>query len=78
MELADNSFMTDPGGLNLRDYQIKAIDKTTEAVLQGKQTALLAMATGTGKTRTALGLIYKMLEAKRFHRILFLVDRVSL
>ena len=78
LELADNSFMTDPGGLNLRDYQIKAIDKATEAVLQGKQTALLAMATGTGKTRTALGLIYKMLEAKRFRRILFLVDRVSL
>lgn len=78
LTLADNSFMTDPGGLNLRDYQIKAINKATEAVLEGKRTALLAMATGTGKTRTALGLIYKMLEAKRFHRILFLVDRVSL
>ena len=78
LELADDSFMTDPAGLNLRDYQIKAINKATEAVLQGKQTALLAMATGTGKTRTALGLIYKMLEAKRFRRILFLVDRVSL
>lgn len=75
---ADDSFMTDPNGLNLRDYQIKAINKVTEAVLDGKQTALLAMATGTGKTRTVLGLIYKMLEAKRFHRILFLVDRVSL
>ncbi len=36
------------------------------------------MATGTGKTRTVLGLIYKMLESKRFRRILFLVDRVSL
>ena len=78
LELADDSFMTDPGGLNLRDYQIKAINKATEAVIEGKQTALLAMATGTGKTRTALGLIYKMLEAKRFRRILFLVDRVSL
>lgn len=78
LELADHGFMTDPYGLNLRDYQIKAIDKATEAVLQGKKTALLAMATGTGKTRTALGLIYQMLEAKRFHRILFLVDRVSL
>lgn len=39
---------------------------------------MLAMATGTGKTRTVLGLIYKMLESKRFRRILFLVDRVSL
>lgn len=78
LEQANNRFMTDPGGLNLRDYQIKAIEKATEAVVEGKKTALLAMATGTGKTRTALGLIYKMLEAKRFHRILFLVDRVSL
>ena len=75
---ADDSFMTDSAGLNLRDYQIKAINKATEAVVNGKSTALLAMATGTGKTRTVLGLIYKMLESKRFRRILFLVDRVSL
>lgn len=75
---SDDSFMTDKNGLNLRDYQIKAISKATEAIVVGKQTALLAMATGTGKTRTVLGLIYKMLESKRFHRILFLVDRVSL
>lgn len=78
LEVADDSFMTDPQGLNLRDYQIKAIEEATKAVLQGKKTALLAMATGTGKTRTVLGLIYKMLESKRFRRILFLVDRVSL
>ena len=75
---ADDSFMTDPSGLNLRDYQVKAINKATEAIVNGKPTALLAMATGTGKTRTVLGLIYKMLESKRFRRILFLVDRVSL
>ena len=75
---SDDSFMTDSAGLNLRDYQIKAINKATEAVINGKPTALLAMATGTGKTRTVLGLIYKMLESKRFRRILFLVDRVSL
>ena len=75
---ADDSFMMDSSGLNLRDYQIKAINKATEAIVNGKNTALLAMATGTGKTRTVLGLIYKMLESKRFRRILFLVDRVSL
>ena len=74
----NDSFMEDPTGLNLRDYQIKAINKATEAIVGGKRTALLAMATGTGKTRTVLGLIYKMLESKRFNRILFLVDRVSL
>lgn len=78
LETYNDSFMTDPTGLNLRDYQIKAINTTTEAIVSGKRTALLAMATGTGKTRTILGLIYKMLESKRFKRILFLVDRVSL
>ena len=74
----NDSFMEDSTGLNLRDYQIKAINKATNAIMNGSRTALLAMATGTGKTRTVLGLIYKMLESKRFKRILFLVDRVSL
>lgn len=78
LEVSDSSFLRDPGGLNLRDYQIKAIEKATEAITNGAKTALLAMATGTGKTRTVLGLIYRMLETKRFNRILFLVDRVSL
>ncbi len=78
LNTADDSFMKDAAGLNLRDYQITAIEKATEAIISGKPAALLAMATGTGKTRTVLGLIYKMLESKRFRRILFLVDRVSL
>ena len=39
---------------------------------------LLAMATGTGKTRTVLGMIYRFLKTNRFRRILFLVDRTSL
>ena len=36
------------------------------------------MATGTGKTRTILGMIYRFLKTGRFRRILFLVDRTSL
>lgn len=75
---SDDSYMTDPNGLNLRDYQIKAINKATQAIINGQQNVLIAMATGTGKTRTVLGLIYKMLETKRFKRILFLVDRNAL
>lgn len=71
-------FLTDPDGLNLRDYQIRAIQKTQEAIINGQEKMLLAMATGTGKTRTVLGLIYKLLTANRFKRILFLVDRNSL
>ena len=36
------------------------------------------MATGTGKTKTAIVLVYRLLKAKRFNRILFLVDRTAL
>jgi type I restriction enzyme R subunit len=36
------------------------------------------MATGTGKTRTIIGLMYRFLKAERFRRILFLVDRSAL
>lgn len=70
--------LTDPNGLNLRSYQIQAIEAAEQAVLDGKSTALLSMATGTGKTRTVLGLIYRFLKAGRFKRILFLVDRTAL
>lgn len=39
---------------------------------------LLAMATGTGKTKTCIALIYRLLKAQRFRRVLFLVDREAL
>ena len=65
-------------GLELRSYQIRAIEAMENAVIDGKQVMLLAMATGTGKTRTILGMIYRFLKAKRFKRVLFLVDRSAL
>ena len=65
-------------GLNLRPYQIEAIEKAEAAVIAGKRTALLAMATGTGKTRTVLGMVYRFLKTGRFRRVLFLVDRTTL
>jgi type I restriction enzyme R subunit len=70
--------LTDKDGLNLRPYQLNAIKAAEEAVISGKQTVLLAMATGTGKTRTVLGMIYRFLKTERFRRILFLVDRTAL
>jgi len=78
--LADTPFdlLSDKDGLNLRPYQLKAIEKAEEAVINGKQSALLAMATGTGKTRTVLGMIYRFLKSGRFKRALFLVDRTTL
>ena len=70
--------LRDKDGLNLREYQLKAIQAAEQAIIDGKQTALLAMATGTGKTRTVLGMIYRFLTTNRFKRILFLVDRTAL
>lgn len=64
--------------LQLREYQIAAIQAVEAALAQGQSNCLLAMATGTGKTRTIIGLIYRFLKAERFRRILFLVDRTAL
>jgi type I restriction enzyme R subunit len=64
--------------LKLRDYQVRAIQAVEQALEEKKRNILIAMATGTGKTRMAIGLIYRLLKAKRFQRILFLVDRKAL
>jgi len=64
--------------LGVRDYQKKAIQAVEKALEETKPQALLAMATGTGKTRTIIGLIYRFLKTERFKRILFLVDRSAL
>lgn len=79
-KLGDLSFdlLQDKNGLNLREYQVEAIQAAENAIIGGAKTALLAMATGTGKTRTILGMIYRFLKTGRFHRILFLVDRNAL
>jgi len=79
-ELANTgySILKDKDGLNLRYYQVEAIHAVEEAITKGQREILLSMATGTGKTRTILGMIYRFLKAKRFRRVLFLVDRTSL
>lgn len=64
--------------LKLRDYQQKAILKVEKAIKDGKERAMVAMATGTGKTKTCIALVYRLLKAERFRRILFLVDRSAL
>jgi type I restriction enzyme R subunit len=64
--------------LPLRHYQKKAIEEVEGGLGDERRTLLVAMATGTGKTITAISLIYRLLKAKRFRRILFLVDRSAL
>ena len=65
-------------GFVLRHYQQAAILVTESGVARGLRELLLAMATGTGKTKTCIALIYRFLKTKRFRRILFLVDRAAL
>ncbi len=65
-------------GFPLRYYQQDAIRAAEYAIEIGQREMLLAMATGTGKTKTCIALIYRLLKAKRFRRILFLVDRSAL
>lgn len=70
-------FLEAETGLGLRKYQIEAI-RAVERKLIAKpedRRTLITMATGTGKTRTIIGLAYRLIQSNRFQRILFLVDR---
>ena len=78
LQNSDISYLTDKNGLSLRNYQINAIKAVEEAILRGEKRALLVMATGTGKTRVAVGLSYRLIKSNRFRRILFLTDRRTL
>ncbi len=78
LEKMPYDLLRDPDGLNLREYQIRAITAAEQVIINGQKNVLLAMATGTGKTRTILGMIYRFLKTGRFRRILFLVDRTAL
>ncbi len=64
--------------LDLRDYQKKAVGKIEESLEKGETRLLVAMATGTGKTKLAIALAYRMIKSGRFRRILFVVDRNAL
>ncbi len=65
-------------GFPLRHYQQAAIQAVEAAIGKGQCEMMLAMATGTGKTKTCIALIYRLLKAQRFRRVLFLVDRSAL
>jgi type I restriction enzyme R subunit len=65
-------------GFPLRPYQRRAIEASEAAIAAGQRELLLAMATGTGKTKTCIALIYRLLKTGRFRRVLFLVDRSEL
>ncbi|MGW1249657.1 DEAD/DEAH box helicase family protein [Streptomyces sp. NPDC002535] len=62
-----------------RGYQSRAIRAVAERFDdQAQRGALLVMATGTGKTRTVIGLAETLLKAGWVRRVLFLADRDAL
>ncbi|RJP53898.1 MAG: type I restriction endonuclease [Anaerolineaceae bacterium] len=61
-----------------RSYQHEAIRRVSEAFANGKRKALIVMATGTGKTRTTMGLIDVFMRSNQARRILFVADRDAL
>ncbi len=61
-----------------RYYQVAAIRRIGERFQEGHRRALLVMATGTGKTRTAISITDMVLKKKWAKRVLFLADRNAL
>jgi type I restriction enzyme, R subunit len=62
----------------LRDCQIVAINNLEQSFKDARPKALIQMATGSGKTYTAITFIYRLLKYARAKRILFLVDTKNL
>jgi len=63
---------------NLRDCQISAVTGLEKSLAMNKPRALVHMATGAGKTFTAITSIYRLLKFGGAKRILFLVDTRNL
>ena len=70
------------GSMKPRFYQQIAVQKTIEAIAEGKDRVLLTLATGTGKTYIAFQIVYRLFQSKwnrdgsdRRPKILFLADR---
>jgi len=61
-----------------RPYQKRAIGSIFGQFAAARRKALLVMATGTGKTRTAIALVDALQRAGWIKRALFLADRISL
>lgn len=68
-------YFDDGSGKAPRYYQVNAVNAAIEAIAKGRDRVLLVMATGTGKTYTAFQIIWRLWNAGRKKRILFLADR---
>lgn len=75
LPVISQDYYDDGSGKSPRYYQMRAINRTIDAVSAGKNRILLVMATGTGKTYTAFQIIWRLWKARNKKRILFLADR---
>lgn len=62
----------------LRDCQVDAITNLEESFKKNKPKALIQMATGSGKTFTAITFVYRLLKNVKAGKVLFLVDTKNL
>uniref|UniRef100_UPI00404A27C2 type I restriction endonuclease subunit R n=1 Tax=Flavobacterium sp. TaxID=239 RepID=UPI00404A27C2 len=62
----------------LRECQITAINNLEKSFKDQRPKALIQMATGSGKTFTAITFIYRLLKFAKAKRVLFLVDTKNL
>lgn len=67
-----------PAAKPLRACQHEAITNLETSLARGDQRALIHMATGAGKTFTAITQVYRLIKFAKLRRVLFLVDRKSL
>lgn len=74
-EIVTASYYQEHGGKQPRYYQCVAVNRTLEAVAQGKNRILLVMATGTGKTFTAFQIVQRLRRSAKVRKVLYLADR---
>ncbi len=75
MKVISQPFCTGQDIFPPRYYQRNAVNRTVNAVAQGKNRLLLVMATGTGKTYTAFQTVYRLLKSGLVKKVLYLADR---
>jgi type I restriction enzyme, R subunit len=63
---------------NLWDCQKEAVINLEDSMARNKPRALIQMATGSGKTFTAVTALYRLIKHAKVNRVLFLVDRGNL
>ena len=63
---------------NLWDCQFEAIASLEMSLKEARPRSLIQMATGSGKTYTAVNSVYRLIRFAKVKRVLFLVDRRNL